>query len=441
MIERKVRSEEKLADEKKEIENSPNFAKAMRFGDDTIKGKLTDWSQTVKATVLYETKADILKQSEMDFRQAKSITDYNTIVDKLNNILPFEEANDLKRKCDDRIAELRNNDEKLSRANTRIAHIIEEFRDYEVDVKELQARKHKAECEIERIKKEISEYKHEILRREYKLPNMSKIFESNKRMKTQKEIENLNEKVKKAEERIEENKGIILELDNTDLSSTQERDYQIAKVYYDEGLLEQAIPIWQRIRYYKDADELLNSDEVWPTAYHLLTNCCITKQTVELGKEPGSKEAQTITWIVIASDDIGYLLLSEKALNCLPYSSVIKCGDWDTSEIRNWLNEQFFDEAFSDNEKQIIRLTKTSPSNVVNQTEDRVFILSDEEIQRYLPELALLYLPHFQSACLYRLLKKDRIHNSHANASLRALSQYRCNNKARIGLKAWSVWL
>lgn len=386
MIERKVRSEEKLADEKKELENSPNFAKAMRFGDDTIKGKLTDWSQTVKATVLYETKADILKQSEMDFRQAKSITDYNTIVDKLNNILPFEEANDLKRKCDDRIAELRNNDEKLSRANTRIAHIIEEFRDYEVDVKELQARKHKAECEIERIKKEISEYKHEILRREYKLPNMSKIFESNKRMKTQKEIENLNEKVKKAEERIEENKGIILELDNTDLSSTQERDYQIAKVYYDEGLLEQAIPIWQRIRYYKDADELLNSDEVWPTAYHLLTNCCITKQTVELGKEPGSKEAQTITWIVIASDDIGYLLLSEKALNCLPYSSVIKCGDWDTSEIRNWLNEQFFDEAFSDNEKQIIRLTKTSPSNVVNQTEDRVFILSDEEIQRYLEE-------------------------------------------------------
>ena len=170
------------------------------------------------------------------------------------------------------------------------------------------------------------------------------------------------------------------------MPSEQEKDYQIANIYFEEGLFGQAVQIWRRIRHYKDTDELLSRDEVWPVVYQSLTVDCLTEKTIELGIEPGNKVVDPIKWLVLASDDSGYLLVSEKALNCITYSSIVKAGDWEVSEIRSWLNDQFYNEAFSENEKSIIRMTKTGIANMTKQTEDKVFLLSEEEIQHYSTE-------------------------------------------------------
>ena len=179
---------------------------------------------------------------------------------------------------------------------------------------------------------------------------------------------------------------ILQEINITDLPSEQEKDYQIANIYFEEGLFGQAVQIWRRIRHYKDTDELLSGDEVWPVVYQSLTVDCLTEKTIELGIEPGNKVVDPIKWLVLASDDSGYLLVSEKALNCITYSSIVKAGDWEVSEIRSWLNDQFYNEAFSENEKSIIRMTKTGIANMTKQTEDKVFLLSEEEIQHYSTE-------------------------------------------------------
>ena len=386
MVERKVRSEDKLADEKTELENSPNYTKAMRFGDDAIKEKLNRWSASVKETVSYNNKTALLKQSEKEYKQAKSIEDFKTILNNLMSILPFEEADNLIQKCEERIAWLKDYDEKLIRANERINQLREEYKKNEADLKELQAKKYKAECAIVRIKDEIAEYRRGIIMREHTLSNLNKLFASKQRAEIQNEIDWHNGKIEDAERKIQENETILQGLNTIDLPSEQEQDYQIANIYFEEGLFGKAVQIWQRIRHYKDTDELMNRDEVWPVVYQSMTIDCLTEKTVELGIEPGKKAAEPIKWLVLATDDNGYLLVSEKALNCITYSSSIKAGDWNVSEIRKWLNERFYYMAFSDNEKSIIRLTKTSNANMPNQTEDKVFLLSEEEIQLYIKE-------------------------------------------------------
>ena len=65
---------------------------------------------------------------------------------------------------------------------------------------------------------------------------------------------------------------------------------------------------------------------------------------------------------------------------------------WAKSDIRNWLNGEFYDQAFSADEKRCIRPTEVEvfawEGSVVEQTEDAVFLLSMEEAKVYCAALA-----------------------------------------------------
>jgi len=63
---------------------------------------------------------------------------------------------------------------------------------------------------------------------------------------------------------------------------------------------------------------------------------------------------------------------------------------WETCTLRSWLNADFLDAAFSDNEQaQILSVTVSTKDNGLertkggNDTTDRVFILSAEEVAAY----------------------------------------------------------
>ena len=107
----------------------------------------------------------------------------------------------------------------------------------------------------------------------------------------------------------------------------------------------------------------------------------------ENGSEP-------IEWVVLSMEGSDALVLSRHALECMPYSSNYVDTTWETSEVRAWLNEDFFDEAFTDQEKEAIRLTRVpnddSQGNFAfdtpagNDTEDYLFLLSCAEAETYL---------------------------------------------------------
>ena len=97
-----------------------------------------------------------------------------------------------------------------------------------------------------------------------------------------------------------------------------------------------------------------------------------------------------IVWQVLDVQGSRKLLIAKHFVSKLPYNSERKNVTWETSTIRKWLNEEFFENAFSDFEKGIIVETivkvepitkyKTSPDR---ETKDRVFLLSIKEVETY----------------------------------------------------------
>ena len=101
------------------------------------------------------------------------------------------------------------------------------------------------------------------------------------------------------------------------------------------------------------------------------------------GKEP-------IKWIVLDKKDGRVLLLSKYGLDSKPYNETNTDVTWETCTLRNWLNGSFLNEAFSSSEQAAIpTVTLSNPDNPKygteggNNTNDRVFLLSLQEMQQY----------------------------------------------------------
>ena len=80
------------------------------------------------------------------------------------------------------------------------------------------------------------------------------------------------------------------------------------------------------------------------------------------------------------------LLLSKYVLDAKPYNKELKAVTWETSDIRQWLNNEFYTTAFNKAEKAKIQtsLIKNEDNSEYgtdggNDTEDKVFLLSEKE--------------------------------------------------------------
>ena len=97
--------------------------------------------------------------------------------------------------------------------------------------------------------------------------------------------------------------------------------------------------------------------------------------------------AEPIDWIVIADAGDRLLLLSDKVLDKKEFYDKYEDTSWDTSTIRKWLNEDFFNSAFNDEEKTFILDYTTVPGDVSAGTADvtdKVFLLSYDEATAYI---------------------------------------------------------
>ena len=106
-----------------------------------------------------------------------------------------------------------------------------------------------------------------------------------------------------------------------------------------------------------------------------------------------SNGKEEIEWRVLEKDENGRMLVVSKyALDCRNYHSSVKQITWEDSDIRSWLNNDFYSNVFSSSEKSAVKTvtnenTGNSDFNVNggNKTSDKIFILSIDEAKRYLP--------------------------------------------------------
>ena len=101
-----------------------------------------------------------------------------------------------------------------------------------------------------------------------------------------------------------------------------------------------------------------------------------------------SNGKENIKWIVLAKDDNKILVISDKALNCVQYgdNSMAIIASYIKSPIRLWMNDTFFNEAFSSEEKGKIQNTyipRDSDSGMEEAITDNIFLLSKEEMDGY----------------------------------------------------------
>ena len=98
--------------------------------------------------------------------------------------------------------------------------------------------------------------------------------------------------------------------------------------------------------------------------------------------QSNDKNKETIEWLVLAEKDGKTLLLSRYALDCKPYHENSRSITWEECTLRKWLHSTFINNAFSEKEQRAIILTKNDTKGS-RTTEDKVFLLSIEEAQKY----------------------------------------------------------
>lgn len=96
----------------------------------------------------------------------------------------------------------------------------------------------------------------------------------------------------------------------------------------------------------------------------------------------GTWENKPVKWIVLKEDTTSYFCVSENALfnHCFNDNSD-KGSDYSTSDIRKFLNNEFYNDCFNESEKYLIMNHKIT-GEFSKDVKDYVFLLSKSEVEQ-----------------------------------------------------------
>lgn len=159
-----------------------------------------------------------------------------------------------------------------------------------------------------------------------------------------------------------------------------------------------------------------------------------------------SNGPEAITWKVLDVQDGKALVISEKILARVRHRYVEDghgAVTWETSRVRQWLSEDFFDAAFSDEEKTAVYLTnvKSEPNpdytdtDPGKDTQDYVFVLGLEQYDEYFADDGDLFdaiAPYTEVARVGNPYAKDEL--------VRTAKYYPMNNAVRGNADGSAGW-
>lgn len=162
------------------------------------------------------------------------------------------------------------------------------------------------------------------------------------------------------------------------------------------------------------------------------------QQTASNNKEP-------IKWKILKVENKKALLISQYTIEYKAYNENSEATSWEKCSLRQWLNNAFINSAFSRDEQDIIQLSKIEAdinprykTNQGNNTEDKVFLLSIKEVEKYIEDNSDRY-------CIPTKYVVDNIESSFSNTYirhwwwLRSLGYGRFNKCAAIVLNSGSI--
>ena len=124
----------------------------------------------------------------------------------------------------------------------------------------------------------------------------------------------------------------------------------------------------------------------------------------------GSYNGEKLEWRVLAKEDNKLLLITKDAVAKKAYSSSTKDNTWEKCTLRKWLNNEFYNSVFDSTEQSRIELTNVSAdknpeytTDPGNSTQDNVFLLSINEVNKYCNSDSDLKCKYNGSSCIWWL--------------------------------------
>ena len=396
MAELRVRNQEALKDQANPFEDSNNFQKAIRFADDKLKAELTGYTEHIymrneKARLdsAYNVAKNVMTNADTE-------DDYKKAAALFEKISEYQDSAALMQECYEK-AEVARKDAVYNKA----CEVIDDSH-YWVGKK----------TDITTLEESIEMFQsldgwkdsdEKILICRQKIEEAKAKIETEKLEKErQAELERI-----EAEQRAKRNKKIaiittpivcaiiafIIVLNTVIIPNVKRNgEYNDAISLMDAGKYVEAYEKLILLDEYKDSADKANSiyvkyaveklkvvkagDYVFFGAYEQDNNTSNGKENIE--------------WLVLEVKDGKVLVISKYALDCKLYNTSYTNVFWRKCSLREWLNNDFINSAFSNYEKILIPTVTVSADKNPNYstnpgiaTQDQVFLLSIPEVYKY----------------------------------------------------------
>mgnify|MGYP002575253083 CR=1 FL=1 len=363
MAELNVKKRNKLRDCELPFDTNDNYKKIMRFGDENLKAQLQKDIEFINERTL----DGILERAKSKLSSKL----YEEALDLLNEISGYKNADELIDLCNEKMEEERIEEERKAEERRLAAERKEEER-------RIQAEKTK-----KRLKKIAAVATpivcaciaflivlNTVIIPKYKLNKAMSMLDSGE---------------------YDSAYALLEEIGNSEAINSNK--YDRAMQYIDSADYESAYKLLDGLSYKDSYDKLLS---IKPKYQQISISKAIRGNSVFFGSYEqdniSSNGKEDIEWSVLAKEGNRVLLISKYALDCKQYNSTYTYDvTWETCSLRQWLNGTFLNDAFSTEEQALIQDTYVSAdanpkydTNPGNATTDKVFLLSINEINKYI---------------------------------------------------------
>lgn len=393
MAEKHACTQEKLADCKTPFDNSNNFNKAVKYGGEELAATLNGYVSGIKERNEQARLNSVYNSAMQKMEHACSERDYNAAAQQFKSIQNFKNSAALAEECLNKAEEIKRKaeEERKNRIYKTAIKKMYEMAEGSFDSGE-QALSllnsipgwKDADERAEECKRTINE-----LREQNKAACLAFIAEEKRKNKIKAII---------AASLIVG--GIFVILLTTVIIPTinNNKIYDAGVYLYQNGRYDEAIETFESLNGYKDSKEYIKK-------------CCIARYGIDYWNEYnainvgdeyvfGSYEQdnnlangnEEISWIVLDKKNCSLFLISKYALDRKKYNDSYARVAWYDCSLRTWLNSDFYNAAFNEQEKSKIKTTLvTADKNPEiyglvgsgSDVDDRVFLLSITEANKY----------------------------------------------------------
>lgn len=297
-----------------------------------------------------------------------------------------EETKEITKKCDELYVQLVNAAECKKKADTTRSMIA----DLRAEVKKANDAKNnlpKLESELETINKEIDDISRKSCELTIEKNHLGFFAKAKKR-----ELENTISEMLEKSRKLKEQKGRLEKRISSASSSddaSSDNEYMIHILEKDLEAAEKYDSIVEKLNKYECGKRLYNR---FLEHESRLDVGKIIKFGSYLPEFCESNKRQSIEWIILDKDSTSILVISKYAIDKKGWGAfAVRENQWETCNMREWLNSNFYDNAFTNEEKALIQSTCVTPSSNPNfpsavqgnMTHDNLFLLSITEAKKY----------------------------------------------------------